>query len=449
MAGGESGVDDLVAEWRRAAGADASGEEELRALTAELAESGLSVGEAFLVAVGRMGERDAASREFARGYAQRLYGRGAEPGAAPDAAPQDSARAERREFGAALLLAAAAGAIVAIPNVFDPIGDDAWYYRNAVVVILGLLAGYFAWKRALRGVRLLWLAAPFAVALVFANAYPYSFGGSDSGNLAFLHLPIALWVAVGAAYAGSRWRETGTRIAFVRFSGGWFVAYVLIALGGGALVGVTQGMFAAIDVDAEYFLFSWVVPSGAAGAVLITAWLVETWGKTIEQAAPMLARVFTPLVAAALLAFLAAMAWTGRGVGADRDVLIAFDLLLALVLGLLIYVVASRDPNAPPSAFDWLAAALVVSALVVDAAALAGIASRISDFGFSPNKTAALGENLVILANLGWSAWLYGRFLLRRGSFRALERWQTAYLPVYGAWAAVVVIVFPPLFDYA
>lgn len=29
-----------------------------------------------------------------------------------------------------------------------------------------------------------------------------------------------------------------------------------------------------------------------------------------------------------------------------------------------------------------------------------------------------------------------------------LERWQTNYLPVDAAWAAIVLIVFPPLFGY-
>ena len=30
----------------------------------------------------------------------------------------------------------------------------------------------------------------------------------------------------------------------------------------------------------------------------------------------------------------------------------------------------------------------------------------------------------------------------------ALERWQTGYLPVYSAWAALVVIVFPLVFGF-
>ena len=91
---------------------------------------------------------------------------------------------------------------------------------------------------------------------------------------------------------------------------------------------------------------------------------------------------------------------------------------------------------------------LVVSALLADAVALWAIAARITEFGFSPNRVAALGENVILLVNLVWSAVLYIRFLRGRGSFTALERWQTDYLPVYGVWAAIVVIVFPPLFGY-
>ena len=61
---------------------------------------------------------------------------------------------------------------------------------------------------------------------------------------------------------------------------------------------------------------------------------------------------------------------------------------------------------------------------------------------------AALGENLILLVNLAWSAWLYASFLRHRSSFAALERWQIAYLPVYSVWAALVVVMFPPVFDY-
>ncbi len=66
---------------------------------------------------------------------------------------------------------------------------------------------------------------------------------------------------------------------------------------------------------------------------------------------------------------------------------------------------------------------------------LAGAASS-----WPPARCAQVG--------LGWSAVLYGRFLVRRQGFAALERWQTAFLPVYAAWAWAVVLVFPPLFGF-
>jgi len=90
-----------------------------------------------------------------------------------------------------------------------------------------------------------------------------------------------------------------------------------------------------------------------------------------------------------------------------------------------------------------------VSALLADAVALWAIGARITEYGFSPNRVAVLGMNGILLINLAWSAVVYIRFLRgQRGAFATLERWQTNYLPVYSAWAAIVVILFPPLFRY-
>ena len=175
---------------------------------------------------------------------------------------------------------------------------------------------------------------------------------------------------------------------------------------------------------------------------------MEAKQSVIENMAPVLTRLFTPLFTVLLLAFLATMAWTGSPINVQREVLIGFDLLLVVVVGLVLYAASARDPQAPPDFFDGLQLLLVICALVVDGVALAAIAARISEFGFTPNRVAALGENLILLVNLAGSAWFYARFLRRRGSFAALERWQMAYLPVYCVWAALVVVVFPLVFGY-
>ena len=157
---------------------------------------------------------------------------------------------------------------------------------------------------------------------------------------------------------------------------------------------------ALFGIDVEPFFESWLLPCGAVGAVVVAPWLVEAKQSVIENMAPVLTRLFTPLFAAVLVTFLGTLLWTGRGVDIGRNALIAFDLLLVVVLGLLLYSVSARDPYSPPGAFDVVQVVLVVSALLADAVALWAIAARITEFGFTPNRVAALGENVILLVNL-------------------------------------------------
>ena len=449
-------IEDQIAQWRtylrRRQAVHTSDVEELeghlRDQLAALTEAGLAADEAFLIAVKRLGSLDALSREFARAHSERLW---KQLVVTPDA--EAPANTSRTEILVVLSLAVAAALAVKLPALFglrlSP--DDElppFYARNASLFVFPLLTVYFLWKRGSGVATGLWLALPFAAGAVFANIFPFR-AGSDTQALTALHLPIALWLmAVGVAYVGGRWFASGQRMDFVRFSGELAIYYVLIALGGGVLTGFTFMMFSAIDINPEWFVAGWLIPCGAAGAVIIGSWLVEAKQSVIENMAPVLTRLFTPLFTILLLAFLVTMAWTGSPINVKREVLIGFDLLLAVVVGLVLYAASARDPQAPPDFFDGLQLLLVVSALVVDGVALAAIAARISEFGFTPNRVAALGENLILLVNLAWSAWLYASFLRHRGSFAALERWQIAYLPVYAIWAALVVVVFPPVFGY-
>lgn len=429
-------------------------ETHLRDQVSALIESGLSIDEAFLVAVKRMGNLDALSREFAREHSERLW-KQLVVGTEVNGPAKDAGRVE---LMVVLGLGALAAIAIKIPSLFGiPLGDDshaAFYAHNIPLFVLPLLTAYFAWKRHLSAKASIGLLLAYGVAAVFANFYPFTpsaeYEGADSHTeiLSVLHMPIALWLLVGIAYVGGQWRSASGRMNFVRFTGELFIYFVLMALGGGVLTGITVLMFDAIGYKIELVAGQWIIPCGAMGAVLVGAWLVEAKQNVIENMAPVLTRLFTPLFAIVLIVFLTTMAVTGRGINVEREVLIAFDLLLVLVLALLLYSVSARDPQAPPGAFDTLQLVLVLSALAVDGFALAAIGARITEYGFTPNRTAALGENILLLVNLSWSAWLYSQFLRGKGAFAALERWQTSYLPVFCVWAAVVVILFPLLFDF-
>lgn len=446
----DGGLDALISRWRfelagQRALQDADLDElegRLRDQILELDEAGLAPDEAFLIAVKRMGGTDVLSSELDKEHPDRLW---------KQLAPEPDNGSTRRGLLVMIGFACAAAATIKVPQIFGlSLTDDGGFYaRNVSLFALVPLAGYFVWRRRLPAARALrLLAPPFIAAAVVVNAYPFE-EDSDTEVLVALHLPIALWLLVGVAYAGGDWRSNRKRMDYVRFTGEWFIYYVLIALGGSVLAALTQAAFAAIDIDASTFTTAWLVPCGALGAVVVASWLVEAKQGVIENMAPVLTRLFTPLFAAMLLAFLAAMVWTGRGIDFDRDILILFDLVLALVLGLLLYAVSARDRHAPWGLFDGLQLLLVVSALIADAVMLAAMAGRVSDLGLTPNRIAAVGENVVLLANLAFSAWLYVGFWRGRRPFAALERWQTGYGPVYAVWAAAVVVVFPPIFGFA
>ena len=444
-------IEQLIEQWRnglrgRPSGeaADlARGEEELRAGIAGLVRAGLAADEAFLVAVKRMSRRDALTAEFAREQPDRVWKQFV---VAPADAGERSARA-RTEGIVVFSLAVLAAMAVKLPALFgfDMDHDEGVYIRNSGLDVLPFLVGYFAWKRQLATSTVRWLAAAFVAAMILANLPGFG-AAREFVPLTALHLPIALLLTVGSAYAGGRWHEIGRRMDFIRFSGELFIYYVLIALGGVVLCAFMALTFKSIGIKIDWFLGSWLVPCGAAGAVLIASWLVEAKKGVIENMAPVLTRLFTPLFAAMLIAFLGAMLVSGRGIAIERDQLIGFDLLLVVVLGLVLYSLSARNPQSPPGAFDVVQVVLVVSALLADAFALWAIGARIGEFGFSPNRVAALGENVILLVNLAWSAVLYLRFALGRETFASLERWQTGYVPVYAAWGAFVVIFFPLLF---
>jgi hypothetical protein len=234
---------------------------------------------------------------------------------------------------------------------------------------------------------------------------------------------------------------------FVRFTGEWFIYYVLIALGGGVLMGLTAGILEPAGVDVDR-VAAWVLPSGAAGAVVVAAWLVESKQRVVENMAPVLTMLFTPLFAVMLACATVVYAVTGLGGAFDRELLSVLDALLVVVLGLVLYGMSAREPSPSPGWMDRIQLVAVVCALVLDLMVLGAMIARIGDLGFTPNRTAALGLNLVLLVNLAGAAWLSARFLTGRSRFQRLERWQTTYLPVFALWAAAVVVVLPPVFGF-
>jgi hypothetical protein len=182
--------------------------------------------------------------------------------------------------------------------------------------------------------------------------------------------------------------------------------------------------------------------------VIVAGWLVESKQRVVENMAPVLTMLFTPLFAVMLTVAAVTYAMSGAAGEFDRELLGVFDALLVVVLGLVLYAMSARGSEDDPGLMDRIQLLAIASALVLDVMVLGAMVARIGDLGFTPNRTIALGLNLVLLVNLSGAAWLSLRFLTGRVAFHRLERWQTSYLPVFAGWTAVVVVALPPLFSF-
>ena len=267
----EQQLESQIAEWRSFVGrrpaVDGRDVQELEAhlrdQIADLGEGGLAADEAFLVAVKRMGSLDELSREFAREHSGRLWKQLvlSDPGEQqPDG-----------RWAETLALAVATAVTLQIARLAAgfPEQQPSWLLRNASLFVLPFLAGYFVLRRRLPMRRSLLTAAPFVVAALVINLYPFREYGSTE-LLVVAHLPVVLWFVVAYPYMGGVIGSHERRMDFVRFTGEWFIYYVLIALGGGVLMGLTAGILEPTGIDIEPIL-EWVLPSGAAGAVIVAA----------------------------------------------------------------------------------------------------------------------------------------------------------------------------------
>lgn len=456
-----------IAEWRGYAGrarsiepAEAEElESHLRDRIEELRGAGLDDDEAFLIAVKRLGAIDAISREFARTNSSRLW---KQLVAAPDRSERDGAGGG---LVTALLIGLAAAAVLQIIRMLS-IGSipgidggetrgpvaPVWFIRNAALVPVAAVAAWLLVRRRPGLPIVLATAIPFVVVALLVNLMPFSAvttgGGAQTLFLTALHAPIACWLLVGLAYTATGWRDTGRRMDLVRFTGEGFIYYVLIALGGQLLFGLTIAIIAPLAPGALMPLLEWGALSLAVIAFPFAAWLVELKQSVIENIAPVLARTFAPLFALVTVAGAAVYLGLGATQPFNRELMIVFDAILVLALALLLYNLSARIEGRATRFFDITGLVGVIGALGLDAFVLVDLAGRVGEYGWTPNRVAATGLNLLLFAILAVAAVLSALHLAGRRPIASLERWLMGTLPAYSIWAGFVALVLPPLFGF-
>jgi hypothetical protein len=152
--------------------------------------------------------------------------------------------------------------------------------------------------------------------------------------------------------------------------------------------------------------------------VIVAAWLVESKQRVVENMAPVLTMLFTPLFAVMLAGAAVVYAATGLGGAFDRELLGVFDALMVVVLGLVCTGCPRGTRPAAPGWMDRIQLVAVVSALALDVMVLGAMVGRIGDLGFTPNRTGGARPQPRAAREPGRDRLaVRSRFLTGRGTF--------------------------------
>jgi hypothetical protein len=168
----------------------------------------------------------------------------------------------------------------------------------------------------------------------------------------------------------------------------------------------------------------------------------------VNRISPLIAGIFTPIVLCTLIVFLLALAFSSKNIYTDRNFLMIFNLVLIGVMAIIFFSLTSSRQH-HRSILHYLQTILSVLALIANVIALSAIIFRLSSFGFTPNRVAVLGANLLIFIHVALISFQLIKSLQPNGDIEKVEEAIVRFLPVYSVWTGIVVFVFPLLFHYA
>ncbi len=352
----------------------------------------------------------------------------------------------RHELFFVIIIALIAGLFAKLPALL-PVNQELFFQRNFGFVIFPFLTTYFAWKNKLPGGKIAVIAGLTLGAGIYINLLPARLQ-SDTLILACIHLGLFLWSVLGFAYVGGAGNRDEKRLGFLQYNGDLLVMTALITIAGGIMSGITVGLFSLIGFDIKNFYFENIVVYGMPAAPILGTYLIQTNPQLVGKVAPVIARIFSPLVLVMLLIYLVAIIYSGKDPYNDREFLLIFNALLVGVMAIIFFSIAESSKKEKTRVETWILFLLSALTIIVNAIALSAILFRISEYGITPNRAAVLGGNVLILVNLVLVTVQLFKVVSKKSALTGVGKVISFYLPAYVIWAVVVVFLFPVLFGF-
>lgn len=365
-----------------------------------------------------------------------------------DRLKEEPIKAKKGETLLLITACAFAALLIEIPQWFHMTVREPFYNKNAgLIVFFGLSIYAFLSKDTIKIKPILISIAVFLVSALYINLLPYNVK-SDSMILAYVHLPLMLWCLYGLIFVDFDTKDYSKRIDYLKYNGDLAILMAVILIVGGILSGVTIQLFAAIDLNIEKFFVDYIVLSGLVSVPILATFIIRIFPFVANKIAPIIANIFSPLVFITLVIYMVSILVSGKDPYNDRDFLFVFNIMLLGVMAIIMFSVSEISFQDKRRFNNIIIFALSVVTIIIDLIALSAILFRISEFGFTPNRVAVLGSNVLILGNL-----LLIMIDLFKVNFKSKDANQVEftiakYLPIYMLWTIFMVFLVPIIFGF-
>jgi hypothetical protein len=365
-----------------------------------------------------------------------------------DKVPRKTGKANLTDIFVLISACLIAGFLIKIPDLFNlKQATFLFYEKNAAIIVFLGLTIYVAWiNKNLEQKRLAMILIAFIIPAIYINLLP-SAKVSASVNLAYVHLPLLMWLVFGLVYIDFDLKDRTRRIEYIKYNGDLAILAAIIMIAGAILTGITIGLFQAIGINIEKFYMENVVIIGLVSVPVIATYIIKNYTALTNKIAPIIASIFSPLVLLTAIIFLIALAVSGKDPYKDREFLLIFNIMLFGVMAIIVFSVSETSLARKQKFNEMVLFVLSVITAIIDLIALSAISYRLGSFGISPNRLAVLGSNILILGNLVLIIIDLYKINFKNSLIEKVELTISKYIPVYAIWLLFVVFGFPLIFQ--
>ncbi|HET9569983.1 MAG TPA: hypothetical protein VFP20_01040 [Bacteroidales bacterium] len=241
-------------------------------------------------------------------------------------------------------------------------------------------------------------------------------------------------------------KQIEKRMDYIRYNGDLVVISAILVLAGGLFSALTIGLFHLIGFEISRLYEQYIVICGVVSIPIVATYIIKNHAQITNKIAPIIANIFGPLVLLMLTIFLISLPFSGKNPFTDRNFLLIFNMLLIGVMAIIVFAVSETSKNQNQAFNKVVLTFLSIIALIINTVALSAILYRLSEYGFTPNRTAVFGVNLLLFIHLIWIAIRLFKVTFQHKEILLVEDAVSRYLPVYLIWTLIVIVGFPLIF---